>query len=106
MDAKDRIAVVGDEDTVTGFSLAGVVERSTVRNGDADEQVAALIARKDIGIMIIDEETAQRLSPKLKKQLTEIAKPVVVTVPSKKQSSSKEGSIAELVKRAIGIELK
>ena len=105
MEANDRIAVVGSEDTVTGFSLAGVAER-VVADGDADAAVAGLMGRRDIGIMIIDEETMAGLGHKTKKLLADSAKPVVITVPSKKAAAQGEGSIQELVKRAIGIELK
>ena len=51
---------------------------------------------------------ASGFSHKTKKAMEALAKPVIVTVPGKSEAlgGKKSGNIADLVKRAIGIELK
>ncbi|MEK6924511.1 MAG: V-type ATP synthase subunit F [Candidatus Micrarchaeota archaeon] len=102
---KDRIIVVGDADTASGFRLAGVGD-ARVAGDDAEAIVLAALAARDAGIIIVSEEVAARLSPKARRLLAESTKPVVVSVPSRSVSTSSSTSLQELVKRAIGIDLK
>ena len=67
------IAVMADEETVTGFLLAGIGERSKkaepnffITEKDQDEEVVAKalqewLDRKDIAIVMIAQTTAQAL---------------------------------------------
>ena len=106
MDYNDKIIVVGDADTVAGFRLAGVSESYLASAANAEECVLAALASSNAGILIVSDEVVENLSHKGKKALSASTKPVVVTVPSRKVSVAAGSSIAELVKRAIGVELK
>ncbi len=102
----DKIIVIGDADTVTGFRLAGVLEALPADQSNADELVSAAIARPDVGILIITQDVLSSLSSKTSKQIETLAKPVVIDVPGKRDASKPSESIAQRVKKAIGVELK
>lgn len=106
MENKDKIIVVGDADTVAGFRLAGVNESFLASPSNAEESVFSALSTPNAGIVIVSDEVVESISHKAKKALAASTKPVVVTVPSRKVSVAAGGSIQELVKRAIGVELK
>lgn len=86
------LAIIGDEETVTGFLLAGVGERTensknfyiVGSNTDAmevEDIFRSLIARKDIGIILISQHIANMIRDALD-QYEEII-PTVLEIPSK-----------------------
>ena len=69
------IAIIGDEETVTGFLLAGIGERSeTTKNffiitkeerSQIEDIFNSLIIRKDIGIILISQHIAEMIRESL-----------------------------------------
>ncbi len=108
MDFKENIIVIGDNDTVSGFALAGVAEVIPATSQNCEELFLKTITRTDAGVVILQDDFARLFSHKTKKLIDSIARPVIVTVPGKAEvlGANKSGNIQELVKRAIGIELK
>ena len=104
----EKIAVIGDHDTVVGFRLAGIAQAIAVTQESAEQEFNKIITDQTIGIVIDQDDFARGFSHKTKKTIENLAKPVIVTVPGKSElvKGEKSGSIAEMVKRAIGIELK
>ena len=93
------IGIIGDEETVTGFLLAGVGERSEnstnflkVNTSTTNEQIEEffhfLITRKDIGIVLISQDVADRIRETLD-TYNEII-PTVLEIPSKQHPYSIE----------------
>ncbi len=105
---KEKIVAIGDHDTLIGFALAGVTEAITANKENCEEVFLKTIARNEVGIVILQEDIASGFTHKTKKAIEALSRPVVVTVPGKNEllNNKKSGSIQELVKRAIGIELK
>lgn len=101
-----KIIVLGDEDTVLGFRLAGIAEARVAQAGAADEAFAEALSGPDAGIVVITQELLASLSHKSKKVLAATAKPVVIEIPGKRAVEVPGQQISELVKKAIGIELK
>ncbi|MEW6329759.1 MAG: V-type ATP synthase subunit F, partial [Candidatus Micrarchaeota archaeon] len=48
----DKIVVVGDSATVTGFKLAGVVENYVLTGKEGEQKVVELLDKENIGIVI------------------------------------------------------
>jgi V-type H+-transporting ATPase subunit F len=93
------LGIIGDEETVTGFLLAGIGERSEnstnfmkvnskTTNEQIDEFFHTLAARKDIGIILISQEVADRIRDTLD-AYNEII-PTVLEIPSKQHPYSIE----------------
>ncbi len=101
----DKIVVVGDSATVTGFKLAGVVENYVLTGKEGEQKVVELLDKENIGIVIINERTLESFDWRLKRKLEGITKPVIIAIPDKFGAVESEESLKELVKRALGFEL-
>ncbi len=102
---EEKIVVLGDKYTCLGFKLAGVADFFEAEGRQAEAKLVELIAREDIGIIIVNEKVVAEADWRLKKRLEGIAKPSVVTVPDKTGESFEGESLKALVKRALGFEL-
>jgi V/A-type H+-transporting ATPase subunit F len=100
-----KIAVLGDPDTALGFRLAGVHEVYSFSFTPMDYERAKnklreLIERDDIGLILITEALAQAVD------VPEVKFPIILQVPDKSGSKFGEAQLREIVRRAIGVELK
>mmetsp|Transcript_38131 Transcript_38131/g.46521 ORF Transcript_38131/g.46521 Transcript_38131/m.46521 type:complete len:119 (+) Transcript_38131:24-380(+) len=86
------IAVIGDEDTVTGFLLAGVghrtasgsnflIVKSDTQQKTVEDAFKSYITRDDIGIVLINQHIANNIRHVLKDYNQTI--PTVLEIPSK-----------------------
>ena len=86
------LAIIGDEETVTGFLLAGVGERteqsrnffvvnSQMEKLEVEEIFRSLIIRKDVGIILISQHIAEMIRESL--DAYEEIIPTVLEIPSK-----------------------
>ena len=93
------LAIIGDEETVTGFLLAGIGERnenstnflivnSTTEKAQIEDFFKSLIIRKDIGIILISQHVAEIIRETLD-AYDEII-PTVLEIPSKNHPYSIE----------------
>lgn len=93
------LAVIGDEETVTGFLLAGIGERnenstnflivnSTTEKPQIEDFFKSLVSRKDIGIILISQHVAEIIRETLD-AYDEII-PTVLEIPSKNHPYSIE----------------
>ncbi|MFH0835193.1 MAG: V-type ATP synthase subunit F [Candidatus Micrarchaeota archaeon] len=103
----DKIAVVGEREVLLGFKLAGVSETFECTAEDADEKMNEALSKEGVGILIASQDLYKSFTPKTLKRIEASTKPVVVSIPGKTGATAQgEQSIAMMVKRAIGIELK
>ncbi len=103
-----KISVVGDHSTVTGFRLGGVNEGFEV-----DEEKDALQILKDLskdpdsGLIIVTEKIYAALEEDIEKLTEKRVTPMIVAVPdSKGFFEERIDPIRELVRKAVGIEIK
>ncbi|KAF3939087.1 hypothetical protein ABW19_dt0209945 [Dactylella cylindrospora] len=114
---KDRnfIAVIGDEDTVTGLLLAGIGHVTTGANATRNFLVVdpktetekieksfdELTARKDIGILLINQHIAEKIRYKI--DMYTAAFPAVLEIPSKDHPYDPEkDSVLKRVRKLFG----
>ena len=115
------LAIIGDEETVTGFLLAGIGERnenstnflivnSTTEKAQIEDFFKSLIVRKDIGIILISQHVAEIIRETLD-AYDEII-PTVLEIPSKnhpysiEKDSVMQRSLRQLYGQNIPDELK
>ncbi len=102
-----KTVVIGSKEICLGLGLAGVKEQyysDAVDN--MTELVERLLQREDVGIIIIDDGSYSSLNWALKKKLEVVAKPSVITVPNYGSRTVESESLSNLVKRALGFDLK
>lgn len=93
------IAVLGSEDFVLGFRLAGIKRVYSTSQKDYEQDMMKLIEDSSIGILVVDSSDQERLSAIARRKAMESIAPVVVPV------GKGEGDLREKVKRAIGVDL-
>ncbi|KAI1323186.1 ATPase, V1 complex, subunit F [Xylariaceae sp. FL0255] len=117
-DYKDRqfLAVIGDEDSVTGLLLAGIGHVTSPPDSqknflvvDAKTETSAIesafesftTSRKDIGIVLINQHVADRIRHRIDSYTS--AFPAVLEIPSKEHPYDPEkDSVLRRVRRLFG----
>jgi len=94
-----EVAVLGSEDFVLGFRLAGVRCVHIASADDYEEKLMKLLDDSSIGVLAVRSSDLGHLSPAARARAMESIAPVVVPV------GGEEGDLREKVKRAIGIDL-
>jgi V/A-type H+-transporting ATPase subunit F len=92
-------AVIGSEEFVLGFRLAGIRRVYTAQPNELEGKLMQLIEDSTIGILAINSADLSKVSASSRRKALESIKPVVVPV------GGEEGDLREKVKRAIGVDL-
>jgi V/A-type H+-transporting ATPase subunit F len=95
-----EIAVVGSEDFVLGFRLAGIRKAVGAAPGELESAVGALLTDEDVGILVLKSDEMADLPAGLRRRLEVMPQPVVIAV-----GGAEEEDLRTKVKRAIGIDL-
>ncbi len=94
-----EIAVIGSDEFVLGFKLAGI-RRAFVANSDNyQEKMLEAISQPSIGVLAVDAKDLNNLSFAVKHRVMDSIQPVVVPV------GGDQSDLREKVKRAIGVDL-
>ncbi len=94
-----EIAVLGNEEFVLGFRLAGVKRIFLAGEGDFEERILEILEDPTIGVLAIRSSSLESLSAIVRRKALDSISPVVVPV------GGEEGDLREKVKRAIGVDL-
>ena len=100
-----KVLVVGHPEAVLGFSLAGVEGEAVATADEADRVLDEALAAKDIGIILVTQDVARLIQPRMDHLKLHSTVPLVVEIPSPAGVSPDEPSLSEVVLRAIGIKL-
>jgi len=93
------IAVLGNEEFVLGFRLAGIKRVYTAASKDYEQKILELLQDSSIGVLAVSSTDLDILSVVARKKVLDSIAPVVVPV------GKGEGDLREKVKRAIGVDL-
>jgi len=100
-----KFFVIGDEDTVLGFSLAGadgiVVHDATSARRALDETME----REEIGIIIITERVATMIRDEVNAYFYQRAYPLIVEIPDRLGPLEERVSVRDVIQTAVGIRL-
>ena len=104
-DASGKIAIVGDRELVIGYRLIGIDDTFIIDNEDASKKVQELYSSGNFGLIIASDSLRNKLPTKFLSQIEESIEPLVLFMPSHKESNEEEESIASLAKRILGIKI-
>lgn len=104
--SSNKIAVIGDRDTVTGFRLVGVSECASPKSpNDTRELLLDYFRDPNMGLIIITERLAQEVEDTIV-ELSQSPVPVILLIPDRTGSTGTyESVLKELIRRAVGIEI-
>ncbi|MDR0523958.1 MAG: V-type ATP synthase subunit F [Candidatus Methanoplasma sp.] len=94
-----EIAVIGSDEFVLGFRLAGLRRVFVAGRENYQAKIAEAMSDKNIGILAVDAKDLEFLPPNVKSKVLDSIQPVVVPV------GGDESDLREKVKRAIGVDL-
>ena len=95
--------VIGDEDTVAGFGLAGVRGRRATDTEEAEAAFESALTTHNAGIIIITERVADLIRPTVERYQFSQQFPLIVEIPARSGKLPGRPGIREMVNRAIGI---
>ncbi len=98
-----EIAVVGSEEFVTGFRLAGVRKVHEVHGGDVarmEQVLGELMQDREVGILVVMDADFRRISLALRKTMVESVEPVVVAI-----GKIEEVDLRERIRSVVGVDL-
>ncbi|MFX1483268.1 MAG: V-type ATP synthase subunit F [Promethearchaeota archaeon] len=102
----DKIAIIGDRDTVTGFRLVGVGD-STIPTSPEETRSALYQYFRDpsMGLVMITEPLAAEAEDTIV-ELSQSPVPVILLIPDRNGTTGAyETVLKELIRRAVGIEI-
>lgn len=95
--------VIGDEDTVIGFRLAGV-DGAVVRNrAEAASSFDLALQDHDRGIIIIPERIAELIRNKVDRYIFSEQFPLILEIPDRHGKVEGKPGLRELVNKTVGI---
>ena len=99
-----RYHVIGDEDTVLGFALAGV-EGTEVSSAAEAETAFKNALSGDAGIVIMTEDAANMVRARVDEYVLTEQFPLILEIPGPKGRKPDRPTIREMVNQAIGMNL-
>ncbi|MFW9794352.1 MAG: V-type ATP synthase subunit F [Candidatus Thorarchaeota archaeon] len=104
--SSDKIAVIGDRDTVTGFRLVGVSECSVPSSPEETrESLYRFYRDPTMGLVMITEPLAAEVEDTIV-ELSQSPVPVILLIPDRNGTTGAyETVLRELIRRAVGIEI-
>lgn len=95
-----KISVLGSNEFVVGFQLAGI--RDVIESsGKPFDDLKKFRERKEIGIVVVDEKIIENLEAHQRMEIEASVDPVFIPVSTKVE----QDSLKRLIKKSIGVDL-
>ncbi len=100
-----KMIVIGHPQAVLGFSLVGVDGMPATSPEEANRALDTALAAEDMGVILVTEDVAAQVGPRMDQLKQRSTVPLVVEVPAPGGPRSGQPSLGEVVFRAIGVKL-
>ncbi len=97
--------VIGDEDTVLGFSLVGVSGKAVFSKEETEAALETGINNKNIGIIIITERIAEMVKDEIENYTYNLNFPLIIEIPDRTGVMENKASVSDIIKSAVGINI-
>jgi V/A-type H+-transporting ATPase subunit F len=97
--------VIGDEDTVLGFALAGVQGYTVSSRDEAVAGLEAALKDECVGIILITERIAELIRDEVDNYVFSRSFPLIVEIADRLGPVAGRPGLREMVNQAIGIKL-
>lgn len=95
-----KMAALGTDEFALGFRLAGI-RKTIVAGNDPEKQINELMGSEELGIVIIDEPTLDRLNSYMRQEVMDSVKPVFIMLSDK----AEDESLRRMIRKSIGVDL-
>lgn len=93
--------VIGEKDTVLGFSLVGVEGTATDSASTASAKLDDVLQDPEVGLILITASIARSIRPMIEEQESVTALPLILEIPDRLNRPEK-APLGALVRRATG----
>lgn len=100
-----KVLVIGHHEAVLGFSLAGVHGQTAASASEANKAIDDALVSRDVGIVLVTQDVAAMIQPRMDDLKLHSTIPLVVEIPSPAGVPEDQPSLSEVVLKAIGIKL-
>jgi V/A-type H+-transporting ATPase subunit F len=100
-----KVLVIGHPEAVLGFSLAGLSGHAVRTMDEANTALDNALQTPDAGILLVTQDVARMIQPRMDELKLHSTLPLVVEIPSPEGVPQGEPTLSEVVLRAIGIRL-
>lgn len=100
-----KVMVIGNQEAVRGFSLAGVNGKVASSAEEASQALDQALAEEDLGIVLVTQDISRLIEPKMDQLKLRSTVPLVVEIPGPEGVSPDTPSLGDYVLRAIGIRI-
>ncbi len=100
-----KLIVIGNQDTVWGFALAGVGGQIVTTLQQMNQALDAALADPQVGIVLITEEAAALARQRVDHLVVRSATPLFVEIPGPSGPRPDRPSLSELVRQTIGVRI-
>ncbi len=100
-----KLMVVGNQEAVLGFSLAGVSGIVATSAAEVNQALDVALSTPDVGIILVTEDVSMLIQARMDQLKMTSTVPLVVEIPGPQGSPPDKPSLSEMVKRAIGIKI-
>ena len=100
-----KYALIGDEDTVLGFGIVGVLGKVATNEEEVLRAFKEFRADEEVSIIIITERLADMIRSVVDKYLFTESFPLIVEIPDRHGRKPGRPGIKEMVNAAIGIKI-
>ena len=102
-----KLAALCDQDTAAGLRLAGIHEIYVVNENNSINLWNQISEKDDIGVLFVTEKIAEDIGKYIKEYRIRNNLPIILEIPDKKgRISGHVNFISNLIKKAVGIEIK
>lgn len=97
--------VIGDEDTVLGFRLAGV-EGDIVRTPEETrDSLERAFQKPQAGIIIMTERAAESVRQQVDQYVYKSELPLIIEIPDLRGPMEGRKTVKEMIRQAVGVQL-
>jgi V/A-type H+-transporting ATPase subunit F len=100
-----RFFVIGDEDTVLGFRLAGIKGRVVKTPEESKAALEQAFQEEGLGVVIIPERIASPIRQHVDRFVYKTTFPLIIEIPDGQGPMEDRGSIRDLIRTAVGVHL-
>jgi V/A-type H+/Na+-transporting ATPase subunit F len=100
-----KVLVIGHQEAVLGFSLAGVEGIIVSTPEETNKALDDAFASEGIGIILITQDVSSKIQARMDQLKQHSSIPLVVEIPGPDGTSADQPSIGDVLLRAIGVKI-
>jgi len=97
--------VIGSQDAVSGFALAGVRGQIVETRAELVEALDAAVSHQDLGIVLVSDDVAHLARERVDTLKAHSIVPLVIEIPGPAGPNPDRPSLSEMIRKTIGVRI-